>query len=75
MTNISWQRIKQSNTGTVGGNSLSSVRPEVIKGEFTSVASDSSFVIRQSGREDTRSPVRNGVTLTQSSIVTYYNWL
>jgi hypothetical protein len=34
-----------------------------------------SFAIRQSGREDTHSPVRNGASLRQSLIVSCYNWL
>jgi hypothetical protein len=37
-------------------------------------SSDSSFVIRHSGREDTRSPVRYGASLRQSLILSCYNW-
>jgi hypothetical protein len=39
------------------------------------VSSDSLFVIRHSGEEDTRSPVRNGASLRQSMIESCYNWL
>jgi hypothetical protein len=42
---------------------------EVSSVKKSSVAGDSSFVIRHSGREDTRSPVRNGASLRQSLIV------
>jgi hypothetical protein len=54
---------------------LYSVLLEVSSVQESSVASDSLLVIRHSGREDTRSPVRNGVSLRQSLIATYYNWL
>jgi hypothetical protein len=64
---------RRSNTRTVRGGGLCSVRLEVIKEEFSSVACDSSFVFGHSGREDTRSPVRNGAGLRQSLIVSCYN--
>jgi hypothetical protein len=69
------QRINQNNRGTVCDDDLRvySCRLEVspvwivqsfrIRKGVQCVSSDSSFVIRHSGREDTRSPVRNGESL------------
>lgn len=59
LTHVLCQRMKQSNTLTAGGSDMLSVRLEVMKGKFNLVAMDSLFVIRHSGREDTRL-VRNG---------------
>jgi hypothetical protein len=66
---------KQNNRGTVRHGDLYSVRLEVSSVQESSVARDSSFAIRHSRREDTRSPVRNGASLRQPLIVCCYNWL
>jgi hypothetical protein len=66
------QRI-ESNTRTGGDGDLYSIRLEVSSVQLSSFGKDSSFVIRHSGREDTRNPVRNGASLRQSLTVSSRN--
>jgi hypothetical protein len=61
--------------GFIWDGDLYSLHLEVSSVQEISVGRDSPFGIRHSGREDTRSPVRNGASLKQPLIVSCYNWL
>jgi hypothetical protein len=50
-----------------------SIRQTDVVQEVQCVSSDSSFVIRRTGREDSRGPARNGASCKQSLIVSCYN--